>query len=219
MRDAQDVDVLTRRRLGGLRWALPVVAVVAVVDQLTKQWALDRLIPGSCDTPDACIDLVAGARLHLVFNTGAAFARGQGFGPVLGVLVGVITVALLVAAARRTDRLGPSLLGLVAGGAIGNLIDRVTRAEEGFLSGAVVDFVDLGWWPVFNVADAAVVCGVVGFVALAWLRPEPEPTPPPGVNPVADPEAERASGAADDEQPHNAGSPSEQQPSAADHRG
>ncbi|MDH3301037.1 MAG: signal peptidase II [Acidimicrobiia bacterium] len=193
MREAQDVDVLTRRRLGGLRWALPVVSAVAVVDQLTKQWALDRLLPGSCDTPDACIDLIAGARLHLVFNTGAAFARGQGFGQILGILVSVITVALLVAAARRQDRLGPVLLGLVAGGAIGNLIDRVTRADDGFGSGAVVDFVDLGWWPVFNVADAAVVCGVIGFVALAWLRSEPDP---------------------DDAPP----SP-EHQPSAADHSG
>ncbi len=175
MRDAQDVDVLTRPPLGGLLWTLPVVAVVVVFDQLTKRWALDRLLPGSCDTPDACIDLIAGARFHLVFNTGAAFARGQGFGPVLGVLVSLITVALLVAAYRRTDRLGPALLGLVAGGAIGNLIDRVVRADDGFLSGAVVDFVDLGWWPVFNVADAAVVCGVIGFVALAWLRPEDGP--------------------------------------------
>lgn len=194
MRATQDVDVLSRRRFGGLRWALPAVLTVAVVDQLTKRWALDRLIPGSCDTPDACIDLVAGARLHLVFNTGAAFARGQGFGEVLGVLVGAITVALLIAAARRVDRLGPILLGLVAGGAIGNLIDRVTRAEDGFLSGAVVDFVDLGWWPVFNVADAAVVCGVVGFVALAWLRPDPDPPDGMGVAPRHQPSAAEPGG-------------------------
>ena len=171
-----------------------MVFAVAVVDQLTKQWALDRLIAGSCDTPDACIDLVAGARLHLVFNTGAAFARGQGFGEVLGVLVSVITVALLIAAARRVDRLGPILLGLVAGGAIGNLIDRVTRAEDGFLSGAVVDFVDLGWWPVFNVADAAVVCGVVGFVALAWLRPEHDPPDGIGVETRHQPSAAEPGG-------------------------
>lgn len=196
MRDSQNVDVLAGGRVPGLRWAMPVAVTVAVIDQLTKRWALDRLIAGSCDTPDACIDLVAGARFHLVFNTGAAFARGQGFGPVLGVLVSIITVALLVAASRRSDRLGPVLLGLVAGGAVGNLIDRIVRADDGFLSGAVVDFVDLGWWPVFNVADAAVVCGVIGFVALAWLRPDAVPeTGPDG--PPAD----------------------EQQPSAADHSG
>lgn len=218
MRHAQDVDVLTRRRFGGLRWALPIVVAVAIVDQLTKRWALDRLSPGSCDVPDACIDLIAGARFHLVFNTGAAFARGQGFGQILGILVSIITVALLVAAARRVDRLGPTLLGLVAGGAIGNLIDRVTRAEDGLLSGAVVDFVDLGWWPVFNVADAAVVCGVIGFVALAWLRPEPEPVDPSGAGPAADP----ASGDEPDptiSSPHDRSPETGQQPSAADHGG
>ena len=107
-----------------------------------------------------------------MFNTGAAFARGQGFGPVLGVLVAIISVVLLIVAARRTDRLGPVFLGLVIGGAIGNLIDRITRAEDGFLSGAVVDFVDLGWWPVFNVADSAVVVGVLAFVTLAWMTDE-----------------------------------------------
>ncbi len=200
MRDPQDVDVLSGGRpgsggptpgrpLGGLMWALPVAIVVAIADQVTKRWALDRLIPGSCDTPDACIDLVAGIRFHLAFNTGAAFNRGEGFGPVLGVLVSIITVALLVAAARRRDRLGPALLGLIAGGAVGNLIDRATRAEDGFLSGAVVDFIDFGWWPIFNLADAAVVSGVIGFVALAWLRPELDPGPddsaPVDVDPVA----------------------------------
>ncbi len=219
MRDTQDVDVLIRRTGGGLRWALPMVVAVAVVDQLTKQWALDRLAPGSCDVPGACIDLVAGARFHLVFNTGAAFARGQGFGQILGVLVSIITVALLVAAARRTDRIGPALLGLVAGGAIGNLIDRVTRAEDGFLSGAVVDFVDLGWWPVFNVADAAVVCGVVGFVALAWLRPEAEPVHRPDGGPAADPNARHESDPRSSDVRDGHPPSSDEQPSGADHSG
>jgi signal peptidase II len=177
MRDPQDIDVLDdpSSGLGGLIWALPVALAVVLADQLTKRWALGRLTAGSCDTPDACIDLIAGIRLHLVFNTGAAFARGQGFGPVLGVLVSLIAVVLLVASWRRTDRLGAILLGAIAGGAVGNLIDRMARAEDGFLSGAVVDFVDVGWWPVFNVADASVVCGVLGFVALSWLADGKDP--------------------------------------------
>ena len=185
MRDAQNLDVLDdiavddgarsaamsdRSALGGLRWSLPIAVLIIVADQVTKRWALDRLISGSCDTPDACIDLIAGARFHLVFNTGAAFARGQGFGPILGVAVSIISVVLLVASWRRVDKAGALLLGAIAGGAIGNLIDRVTRAEDGFLSGAVVDFIDLGWWPVFNVADIAVVCGVLGFVVLSWWQ-------------------------------------------------
>lgn len=154
---------------GGLTWALPVTALIVVADQLTKRWALDRLVPGSCDQPEACIDLIAGARFHLVFNTGAAFARGTGFGPILGVLATIISCILLFVAWRRRDRLGSALVGAIAGGAIGNLIDRATRAEDGVLSGAVVDFVDLGWWPVFNVADAAIVCGVLGFVVVSWM--------------------------------------------------
>jgi len=157
------------RRFGGLIWAAPMAIIIVVIDQLSKRWALDRLTPGRCDLPDSCIDLILGARFHLVFNTGAAFARGQGLGPLLAVLVSIIAVVLLIVAWKRTDKTGALLLGAVAGGAIGNLVDRVTRAEDGFLSGAVVDFIDLGWWPVFNIADAAVVCGVLGFVVLSWL--------------------------------------------------
>ncbi len=172
MREAQDIDVLSRRPsgLGGLRWAAPIALALVVVDQLTKRWALDRLSPGPCLEPDDCIDLIAGARLRLVFNTGAAFASGTNWGPILAVLAAVITVVLLVLAWLRPDRLGAGLLGVVAGGAVGNLIDRVTRAEDGPLSGAVVDFVDLGWWPVFNVADSAIVCGVTALIWLAWRQ-------------------------------------------------
>lgn len=172
MRETQDVDVLSRRPsgLGGLRWALPVALALVALDQLTKRWALDRLSPGPCLEPDDCIELIAGARLRLVFNTGAAFASGPDWGPVLAVLAAVITIVLLVLAWLRPDPLGACLLGLVAGGAVGNLIDRVTRAEDGPLSGAVVDFVDLGWWPVFNVADSAIVCGVTALIWLAWRQ-------------------------------------------------
>lgn len=226
MRNAQDIDVLDHGRFRGLRWAAPIVVIVALLDQLTKRWALNRLIPGSCDVPDACIDLVAGARFRLVFNTGAALDRGEGFGPVLAVLVSIITIALLVAAARRTDRLGPALLGLVAGGAIGNLIDRVTRAEDGILSGPVVDFIDLGWWPVFNVADAAVVGGVLGFVALAWFQPDTDHDPDP--EPDSEPDrggdrhevntGERSDQTVAD-RVAGSSSPSEQRSSAPDHGG
>jgi signal peptidase II len=52
-------------------------------------------------------------------------------------------------------------LGLVVGGALGNLTDRAFRAGDGFLGGGVIDFVDLQWWPVFNVADSGVVVGAV----------------------------------------------------------
>jgi signal peptidase II len=59
-------------------------------------------------------------------------------------------------------------VGLVLGGAVGNLIDRVARADAGFLSGPVIDFVDLQWWPVFNVADSAVVVGAIMLVVFGF---------------------------------------------------
>ncbi len=81
----------------------------------------------------------------------------------------VMAVLLLFLATKRTDRLGIVLFALIVGGAVGNLIDRVFRAEDGLFSGAVVDFIDLGWWPVFNIADSAIVVGVVAFVLLTFF--------------------------------------------------
>ncbi len=85
----------------------------------------------------------------------------------VGVVIGVIRIG-------RTLRspwwaLG---LGLVLGGALGNLIDRIFRSP-GPLQGHVVDFVSVGWWPVFNVADSSIVCGAVLLVALTLFGIEP----------------------------------------------
>ena len=66
--------------------------------------------------------------------------------------------------------------GLVVGGAIGNLLDRALREGDGFLGGGVVDFIDLQWWPIFNVADTAIVVGAV-LLFLSQLR-EDEPSAP-----------------------------------------
>jgi len=76
-------------------------------------------------------------------------------------------VVLVVVRAETTTHVGVAVaLGLVLGGAFGNLIDRLCR-DPGFLRGAVVDFIDLQWWPVFNVADASVVGGAVLLVCLS----------------------------------------------------
>ncbi len=66
-------------------------------------------------------------------------------------------------------------LGLVLGGALGNLIDRLFRSP-GPLQGHVVDFVSVGWWPVFNVADSSIVCGAILLVALTVFGIEPNGT-------------------------------------------
>ncbi len=156
-----------------LRLALIVGAVVAVIDQVTKRWADNRLVAGPCTpTGDECIDLFWTARFHLHYNPGAAFSTGRELGPLFGVLAIIMTVVLLNLARKRVDRLGPILLGAIAGGAVGNLVDRVTRAEDGPLSGSVIDFIDFQWWPIFNVADAAVVVGVIVFIVYSLFDPE-----------------------------------------------
>ena len=100
-------------------------------------------------------------RLSLTYNTGTAFSLGLGLGPFIGVAAVLIVVALARLGRTVVSPLGVVALGLVMGGAVGNLADRVFRARDGFLDGAVIDFIDLQWWPVFNVADMAIVIGGV----------------------------------------------------------
>ncbi|MCP3988500.1 MAG: signal peptidase II [Actinomycetia bacterium] len=177
---AQDVDVLSPppESTGGTglwrRFALPAVLVI-VIDQATKVWADNRLTAGPClPGGDECIDLVLGLRFHLVHNQGAAFSTGPQLGPVFGLVALLMSVVLFNLARKRNDALGQVLLGLIAGGAIGNLIDRIVRADDGLLSGAVIDFIDVQWWPVFNVADSAVVVGVIALIVYSFLEADVE---------------------------------------------
>ena len=147
------------------RWMVPALAGAAVLllDQLTKWWASDALA-------DRTIDLVWTLRLHLVFNTGAAFSQGEGWGPLLAVLI-LLVVALLVRQGAGTDDpMTRIAVGVIIGGAIGNLANRAFREGGGFFGGAVIDFIDLQWWPVFNVADSAIVVGGVLVVWRGWRR-------------------------------------------------
>ncbi|MFV0523932.1 MAG: signal peptidase II [Acidimicrobiales bacterium] len=156
--------------------ALIVAVGVVLVDRFTKMWAESRLVAGPCriDT-DGCIDVIGSLRFHLVENRGAAFSTGTGLGPVFAVIAVGMSAYLLHLTRHRTDRWGPIVLGAIVGGAVGNLIDRVVRAESGPLTGPVIDFIDVQWWPVFNVADIAVVVGVIVFALMAIVSPEPEP--------------------------------------------
>ncbi len=145
---------------GAARLALlvAVAAGVVAVDQLTKTWALRALADGP-------VHLVWTLRLNLSFNTGAAFGLAPGLAPLL-VVVGIVLITALLGLGGRatTTRAGTVGLGLVLGGAVGNLADRLVRSHDG----AVVDFIDLQWWPVFNVADAAITCGVVLLLLVSW---------------------------------------------------
>jgi signal peptidase II len=151
------------------RWGVlaVVAAAVLVLDQLTKWWAVETLDDGHV------IDLVWTLRFKLAYNTGAAFSLNEGRGAVISVIA-LVVVALLLRTGRHATRpLAALALGLVLGGAVGNLTDRAFRdaggePRDGFLGGAVVDFVDLQWWPIFNVADSAIVCGALLLVVSSW---------------------------------------------------
>ncbi|MBX3286413.1 MAG: signal peptidase II [Actinobacteria bacterium] len=146
-----------------LRLVAAVGVVVVILDQLTKTWALRALADGP-------IESIGSLQFQLLYNTGAAFSMGsgKGLGPWVSLLAIVVVVGLSLGYTSRF-RLGAVAAGLIAGGAIGNLIDRAFRGDAGFLHGAVVDFIDLQWWPVFNVADASIVVGA-GLLVLASLR-------------------------------------------------
>ncbi|MCU1353591.1 MAG: lspA [Acidimicrobiales bacterium] len=151
-----------RRRMGVVA---AVAAVALALDQLTKWWALERLSAGRT------VHLVGSLRLNLAFNTGTAFSlgSGKGMGPWISVLAIVVVAVLALSGASARFLAGAIATGLVAGGAVGNLADRALRGHDGFLHGAVVDFIDLQWWPVFNVADAAIVVGA-GLLVVVGLR-------------------------------------------------
>jgi signal peptidase II len=152
---------MTEAARAGVRGWLPISIAVVVVDQLTKSWALDALADGRD------IDLVWTLRLHLAFNTGMAFSAGESWGPVIGVVALVVIVALLLGLRRESSRLTDVAVGLIVGGAIGNLIDRLFR-DPAWLRGAVVDFIDFQWFPVFNVADMGITIGGALLVYASW---------------------------------------------------
>ncbi|MDL9937426.1 signal peptidase II [Gordonia sp. ABSL1-1] len=152
--------------LGALRvmGALSAVAAIAVgLDLLTKTIVVATLNPNE---PVHIIgDVVT---LHLVRNSGAAFSMASGYTWVLTVVALLVVAAIVRYSGRLRSWWWVVGLGLVLGGAIGNLIDRIFRDPKP-LQGHVVDFISVGWWPVFNVADSAVVCGAVLLVALSLL--------------------------------------------------
>lgn len=134
--------------------ALAIAAAVVLVDQVTKAWALEAL-PGR-----VIVVIDDFLKFALVRNPGGAFSSFQNGGTFIAVAaVGVVFVVLYMVGGvpRRSDVVA---LGLILGGAVGNLVDRVVRGD-GILDGEVIDWID--WWfiPTFNVADAAITIGVV----------------------------------------------------------
>jgi signal peptidase II len=143
---------------------LGIAAAVVALDQITKTLAVDAL-------KDGPVDVVSGAvTLRLTYNSGGAFGVLQGL-PALFMIATVIVVAVILIWARGLDEVRWAIpLGMVLGGGLGNVADRLFRATHG----RVVDFVDLHVWPVFNLADSMITIGVLAILLLS-LRTSPEP--------------------------------------------
>jgi signal peptidase II len=130
------------------------VSVIVAADQATKSIAVARW----SDVPQQIIG--HDVELFVTRNSGSAFSRFQNLTPLLAVGAMVVAVVLARAARKESDRITLYALVLLLGGALGNLADRFFRAPS-FLHGSVVDFVKVGSWPVFNVADSCVTIGAV----------------------------------------------------------
>ena len=152
--------VVLRRRL---RLLLAVAAVVLTLDLFTKVLAVRLLAPGQ---PVSIIgDTVTWT---LVRNSGAAFSMATGYTWLLTLVASGVVVGIVWMGRRLVSPWWALGLGMILGGALGNLMDRFFRSP-GPLRGHVVDFLSIGWWPVFNVADAAVVIGAILLVLLSVL--------------------------------------------------
>ncbi len=149
---------MTRRFALGVGLALLVV----VVDAATKRWASIELVDG---------DLVLIPNfLVLTFteNSGAAFSMFQNGGPIFGTAAIVVTGGLLWALRLERPMAETVAYGLIIGGALGNLVDRVMRGP-GLLDGKVIDWIDLWWIPTFNVADMSITIAVGLLLIHAWM--------------------------------------------------
>lgn len=139
-----------------------VALTALVVDFLTKEWALAALTHGEF------VDVIGEFfQFTLVFNTGAAFSLGTGYTWVFTVISTVVVLAIGYMGRRVRSPWWGVTLGLMMGGAAGNLVDRFFRPPGPF-EGAVVDFLSVPNWPVFNIADSCVVVGAVLVVVLTF---------------------------------------------------
>jgi signal peptidase II len=146
-------------RAGGPVAALVTAGVVVAADQASKQIADRNIVRGDA------VDVFPGLEVVNARNTGVAFGALEGGGALLAVLIGISLALLLGYFALHRDQ--PWLwlpVGLLFGGALGNLAD---RAREG----AVIDFIDPVAWPAFNLADACIVVGVFALLYVVEGRP------------------------------------------------
>ncbi|HUZ43591.1 MAG TPA: signal peptidase II [Acidimicrobiales bacterium] len=137
-----------------------MVALVVSADQLSKSLAQRALESGD-------VHVLGPLDLELSYNPGVAFGLGRGLSPALVVAGVMIVVAAVAMTSSLRDRTSAAAAGLVAGGAVSNLADRLIRGH----GGAVIDWIHLSHWPTFNVADSCIVVGVGLLVLSGYRRP------------------------------------------------
>lgn len=139
------------------RFAGALCGLVVVLDQAAKALVERNLVPGED------VEVLGPIELTLAHNTGVAFGLAGGGGARLVLLTAVALVVIGYVFSRDPTRPGLWVAaGLLAGGALGNLADRIR-------TGSVTDYVQIGSWPAFNLADVAVTAGVI-VLALSYLR-------------------------------------------------
>ena len=139
-------------RLAAAARALLTAGVVVALDQITKQLAINALAPGESENVFFLLELTN------TRNTGVAFGVLEGGGALVAALIAVSLGLLLAYFALNAERRGLWLpVGMLVGGALGNLADRAR-------DGAVIDFIDPAAWPAFNLADASIVLGVLALL-------------------------------------------------------
>lgn len=158
MRELRVGKALTSKRLR----TLAVGVVVVVVDQITKLWAVRELEDGSITLIDGLL------KLRLTENPGSAFSLFQNSGQFLAIAAIGATILILVTVEQSSSRFELGGMAIIMGGAVGNLVDRIVRADDP-LDGAVVDFIDFSFWPTFNAADSAITIGA-GLLLWAAIR-------------------------------------------------
>lgn len=148
---------------------VPAVLVIAL-DQWTK-----RIVETNMELGERIDVLGDWFQWHFIKNPGVAFSIGEGSTWIATILATVITLGVIYLAVRSRHRVWSLAAGLVLGGAIGNLIDRLFR-EPGFGIGHVVDFIAVGTFPRFNIADSAVCVGVGLAMILLFRGIDPWPS-------------------------------------------
>jgi signal peptidase II len=128
-----------------------VALVTLIADIATKNWAVATLSEGQ---PREVLGPLL--KLHYARNSGAAFSLATGATWLFTIVATVVAVAVIVVAGRIVSKRWALALGLLLGGSLGNLGDRIFRAP-GHFRGLVVDWIELPHWPIFNIADSAIV--------------------------------------------------------------